>query len=378
MGSTFFDKVLVGAVLVAASACSHIQPFPDSASPDVPLDPSVRARVILLGDAGRPDRAVLATLRTWSGLIPDRTSVVFLGDNVYEDGLPAGPARTERALLDQQIAAVGAARGVFVPGNHDWHRGRAGVRRQARYVQGAGALAANATIEFLPRDGCPGPAVDTGLDGIRLVAIDTQWLMQATADASGCDLPGEPFSAIAQRVEGILEEANDELVVVVAHHSPWTYGAHGGFFDWHDHVFPLRRVATWAWIPLPLIGSLYPLARRSLAHDQDAYSQRYRSVQAQLAAAFSGYQGKAPLIFAGGHDHSLQVLGERAPWDYVLVSGSASAGKLTAVTHGADTIFAHLAHGFIALDLHLDGRVLLRVIEPGEAGVTFAAWLDAQ
>jgi hypothetical protein len=372
-----------GAALIAASACSHIQPFPDAGSPEVPVDPGVRARVILLGDAGRPDPAVLATLRAWSGQIPDRTSVVFLGDNVYEDGLPAGPALTEKAVLDEQIAAVGHARGLFVPGNHDWHGGRAGIRRQASYVHRSGALAANATIEFLPRDGCPGPTVDTSLDGIQLVAVDTQWLLQATPDASGCDLPGEPSSAIvqsaiAQRVERILEEANDELVVVVAHHPPWSYGAHGGFFDWHDHVFPLRRVATWAWIPLPLIGSLYPLARRSLAHDQDAYSQRYRAVQAQLAEAFSGYQGKAPLIFAGGHDHSLQVLGARAPWDYVLVSGSASAGKLTAVTHGADTIFAHLAHGFIALDLYPDGRVLLRVIEPNDAGVTFSTWLDAE
>jgi hypothetical protein len=343
------------------------------ATVDVPADPGVRARVILVGDAGRPDPAVLAAVRGWSGKAPARTLLVFLGDNVYEDGLPDGPAYDEKAVLDRQIAAAVGGHVVFVPGNHDWHGGRVGIRRQAAHVQDAGGA-----IRFRPTDGCPGPAVEEVLDGVRLIAFDTEWLLQRLPDAAGCELGNEPLRTVTARVGQALAEAGEELVVVVAHHPPWTYGAHGGFFDWRDHLFPLTRVASWAWIPLPLIGSLYPLARKNLAHDQDAYSDRYRAVQAQLAAAFSAYDGAAPLVFAGGHDHSLQVLGRRDPWDYVLVSGSASAGRLTAVTHGPDTLFAHLAHGFMVLDLYSDARVLLRVVEAGEPRATFSRWLTAR
>lgn len=363
-------KLLGGLVVLAATACSHLQPYPDSATPAVPVDAAVRARVLLVGDGGRPDPAVLRAVATWSGLAPARSTVVFLGDNVYENGLPAGPASREKNVLDQQIAAVGASHGVFVPGNHDWHGGRAGIRRQADYVEAAGD-----SIRFRPADGCPGPVVDAALAGVRLIALDTEWLLQSTPDATGCGLGGDPQAAIAGRVREALAAAGEDLVIVVAHHPPWSHGAHGGFFDWRDHLFPLTRLASWAWIPLPLVGSLYPIARRALANRQDVYSGRYRRAQMQLARAFASYRGTKPLIFAGGHDHSLQVLGARGPWDYVLVSGAASVGKLTAVSHGPDTVFAHLAHGFISVDLYPDDRVLLRVIEPGADVATFSAWL---
>ena len=127
-----------------------------------------------------------------------------------------------------------------------------------------------------------------------------------------------------------------------------------------------------------MVGSIYPLSRKIFPHPQDAFSKRYRSVHVQLVTAFSVYEGPAPLIFAGGHDHSLQGLAHRDPWDYVLVSGAGSRGKLTTVTRGPDTIFARSAHGFIIVDLYPGGRVLLRVIEAGDQGMVFTHWLATE
>ncbi len=366
-----FIRGLFAAGLAIVSACTHLQL--DTHTADVPPDPTVLARVILVGDAGRPDPGVLNSVRAWSEIAPDRTSVVFLGDNVYENGLPDGPAYREKAVLDRQIAAVGSSRGLFVPGNHDWRSGRTGINRQAAYVE-----ANRSSIRFRPSNGCPGPATDDELDGIVLVALDTEWLLQTSPDSTGCDLGDEPLRVISQQIHEILDAAGKELVIVVAHHPPWTYGRHGGFYNWQDHIFPLTRLFSGAWIPLPVVGSIYPLGRKIFPQDQDTFSERYRSVHVQLATAFSGYEGPAPLIFAGGHDHSLQVLSRRDPWDYVLVSGAGSRGKLTTVTRGPDTVFARLAHGFITVDLYPGGRVLLRVIEAGDHGMVFTHWLTSE
>src|SRR5436309_11924013 len=43
---------------------------------------------------------------------------------------------------------------------------------------------------------------------------------------------------------------------------------HGGHFGWQDHIFPLRNIKPWLWIPLPLIGSV-----RSEEHTSELQSR---------------------------------------------------------------------------------------------------------
>ena len=324
---------------------------------DTPVRGELRARLVLVGDAGKPRPDVLHQIGVVSGKRPDRTAVVYLGDNIYEKGLPDGPAIAEREVLDAQISAVGSNHGVFVPGNHDWGWGRDGIVRQMEHVE------ASARLRFLPRNGCPGPAT-FALDGLLLVALDTESLIGELPPVSDCGLGHDPRADIREQVRTVLRHVDDDLVVVIGHHPPWTLGPHGGFFDWQDHLFPVTRWKSWAWIPLPVIGSVYPLVRRHLlGNRQDAFSEPYRQAHAYLADAFSVYGGDGPLIFAGGHDHSLQVLADLEPWDYVLVSGSASKTKLTSVTDGPETRFAHLAHGFMVLDLYDSSDIWLRVFD---------------
>ena len=81
----------------------------------------------------------------------------------------------------------------------------------------------------------------------------------------------------------------------------------------------------------------------------------------QFALA-SRADGASPLIYAAGHEHSLQVMSGEAA-DYLLVSGLGSSSKATAVGHGDDTIFAHGHPGFMTLDF-VDEEIWLSVIEP--------------
>jgi hypothetical protein len=81
--------------------------------------------------------------------------------------------------------------------------------------------------------------------------------------------------------------------------------------------------------------------------------------------------GAAPLIYAAGHEHSIQVFERRHGPHYLVVSGLGSSDKATPVGHDGSSLFAHSDHerpGFVSVDFLRDGRVRLAVVEcaPGK------------
>src|SRR5256884_7352996 len=114
--------------------------------------------------------------------------------------------------------------------------------------------------------------------------------------------PASSESAVIDSVRAALRTAGQRVVVVVAHHPLASGGVHGGHFGWQDHIFPLRNIKPWLWIPLPLIGSVYPIARAEGISSQDIPSRAYGRMRAALDSAFAG---SPPLIYAAGHEHTL-------------------------------------------------------------------------
>ena len=317
-------------------------------------------RLILIGDAGAtaPGDATLADLGRWSAELPDQTTVAFLGDNLYPRGLGEDDERGQRVLL-QQLRA-GPARKIFVPGNHDWGDWRTDAGRlgnQERFVDGF----AESPAALLPKGGCPGPALETlvapgdGLvQGIRLLAIDLDWWLLDADERPDCD--GVRSEAdFVRALERTLREHADDHVVVVAHHPLRTGGPHGG---WGRGFFETRLVA--------LAGGL-----GIAVHDTDA--KAYRSMLRRLRPAFAA---EPPLVYAAGHDHSLQVIEGRDTAGTLVVSGAGSVKNVNTVTAISGTLFAHAHPGFVVLDFYGDAdfgdalagdRVMLRVIETGRS-----------
>src|SRR5205823_13225770 len=148
------------------------------------------------------------------------------------------------------------------------------IRRQERFVAARG----DTRVTFLPGGGCPGPAVVDVGDRVRLVALDTQWWLQdgpkPQDPVSSC--PTDSEREVIESLRAALGTAGRRAVVVVGHHPLLSGGPHGGHFGWRDHVFPLRGLKSWLWLPLPLIGSAYPITRESGILSQDAPSPAYR------------------------------------------------------------------------------------------------------
>ncbi len=375
----FILGVIVQIVQLTIIGCSHTSPYyhpdiPASGKQDVMVENTLYYRILLLGDGGqpKPDEPVLKTLKAWAQKMSEKTSIVFLGDNMYPDGMTEEKQHEASTRLDPQIEVVKSTdtHGLFIPGNHDWTNGKEeGYRAllaQEKYINDAFSR----PPKFLPRGGSPGPVtleLPELAPVVRLIVLDTQWWLHQHEKPKK-----SPETVIAE-----LKDALDtELpVIVVGHHPLQSYGVHGGFYDWKAHLFPLRVAKKWLWIPVPIVGSLYPLTRwHVIKSDQDLNSARNKNMVAQLNAALSTAKKTPLLIYASGHDHSLQVLKGDAT-DYLLVSGLASSEKTTEVSHGDNTLFAHQHTGFMAIDFLTDGRVLLRIVEPGEKNVLFHHWL---
>ena len=234
-----------------------------------------------------------------------------------------------------------------------------------------------ASVRFLPEDGGPGPVtVDVG-PSVRLVLLDTQWWLheheKPVHPTSTC--PADSEEEVLGSLRDAVRGAAGRRVLVVGHHPPASGGPHGGHFPLVDHLFPLRELRKWLWLPLPIVGSAYPLARQSGISTQDLSSRPYGHLRDSLESVF---RDAPPLAFLAGHDHGLQVLSGGAV-RHVLVSGSGSYDHNNAVRRLDSTRYASAKPGFMRVDILRDGRVHLRVLVVGADGRTteaFATWLD--
>lgn len=387
----FFLRVVSLFLLVvfwSTSSCSHVEPY----SPQEILinelpkfSPNMIAqRVLLIGDAGMWDKGRTNTtvelMFQIASQLPRKTLLIFLGDNVYEKGLPkeSSIARKEKeAILRTQLDWFKSdsgrlSTGIMIPGNHDWHGGkREGlqvIKRERDFV----ITHYGPNVKFLPdRAGCPGPDVyDSGV--LRIIALDTQWWLHSyQVGTASCDSLNSHHTrkdvqkAAFARLRSLLANSENRETIIIAHHPLASHGPHGGFFTLKDHIFPLTNFVKWAYIPLPGIGSIYPLFRKYVFNNsQDLNSGKYQALIDSLNSIFANVPHK-PLIYAAGHEHNLQILKGRNV-HYIVISGSGA--KLSPVGDGDDTLFAHEEHGFIQLDFLRDGRIYLSVVEKDPDG----------
>ena len=362
-------RALAVAIAVAlAWGCTPGQVRYQSMAAPAAATAPVEATLFLVGDAGEVNphsAAVLAHLGENIASIAASAgrpvTVAFLGDNIYEAGARPDNEEIDLAILDAQVAALGRdpdVRGVFVPGNHDWSKGgadeqgRLAVRLQQDWIS---RLGGDRNVDLLPADACPGPAgVDVG-QSVRLLFVDTEWLLRQPED--DCGTADEFY----EKLRRDLEQNRGKRIVVMSHHPLASGGPHAG------HVAPFQSG--------PLV---YYLVRKSGVSVQDLMSTRYSDMIRRLEGAFAA-SGTRPLLHAAGHDHTLQVIRRAGPGQpaYQLVSGAGSRSTNSRRIDG--TRYATNGFGYMRLDFGAtDARltVYARDLEGGAVRPVFACTLS--
>ena len=112
------------------------------ALPNKPIDKTF----YLVGDAGKsPEGGMSKGLTAFKNHTANKNTtedfVLFLGDNIYPDGLPSkdDPYYDEaKNHLQAQVNSVAGFKGevLFIPGNHDWYAdGLNGLKDEEKFIE---------------------------------------------------------------------------------------------------------------------------------------------------------------------------------------------------------------------------------------------------
>lgn len=317
----------------------------------------VQYRIILIGDAGETNITQQAIINdAISKSIPGKTLALFLGDNVYPKGVELSPGKKQATfdILRSQFEKLRKNNipVYFIPGNHDWDKsGPKGYEKM---------MAANAFIteqhdsllQIIPSDACPGPYELNVSDNLVIIAMDSEWWLYpsdkytATSDCA-CKTKRDVLGSLSDMVE-----RNRNKVIIFATHHPFiTYGSHGGYYSLREHLFPLTDLNKNLYIPLPVIGSLYPILRKTFPPAEDLNNVLYQDMKKGVDDILKKYPN---VIHAAGHEHSLQLIqGD------VLQVVSGAGCRHTPVGKGRGSIYAADSSGYVTADILKDNSIRL-------------------
>jgi Omp85 superfamily domain/Calcineurin-like phosphoesterase len=313
---------------------------------------SILSRIVLIGDAGellgKKNAVVEAVKKTV--VLDKKTTILYLGDNAYPNGLPDEFNNTYsdiKSILDTQIN-IGRgtdAKIIMVPGNHDWDNGSAAgyefILREANYVNSSGLK----NVFFYPESGCPGPVeVSIGKD-ITLILFDSQWWLtkqDKPGIESDCEFKTE--DEVLTAIGDIVKKNFKKLIIFACHHPFKSNGIHGGYYGLKQHIFPFTDLNRNLYIPLPLIGSIYPISRSVFGSPQDLKFPTYFNMVTKIQQVTKAHPH---VIFVAGHDHGLQLIKD-SNFNYIVSGGGSKDSR---VEKSKLSKFVDQALGFATLDI---------------------------
>ncbi len=334
-----------------------------------PISDSIEQRMVIIGDAGDPGSVTngkVVVLDAIRKMVPmdEKTTILFVGDNLYTNGLPCeGDVCYQPGVnaLDSQAYLVKGtpAHAYFIPGNHDWANGKPegydNILRQGALING---IADN--IKFYPEDGCPGP-VDVKIgDNTVLIIMDSEWWLlrgQKPGVESDCGFKTE--DEILAGIKDILDHNPQKLILFACHHTFKSTGVHSGYYGLKQHIFPFTDINKYLYIPMPVIGSIYPISRGVFGSPQDLKYPLYANMINRVEEVLKSHPY---VVHLAGHEHNLQLISD-SNYHYIVSGGGCKSQR---VGHSKKTKYAVAQRGFAVLDIlrNKDVKVTFYALNP--------------
>ena len=330
----------------------------------------------LIGDAGNADQLpaqkVLKQLQSKINQSNGNSTLLFLGDNIYPNGLPKQPG-DERTLaeekLDNQLSLTKDFKGstIFIPGNHDWYsKGTEGLLEQQNYIiEKTGDKKA-----FAPKNSCPIETRKIGKD-IALIIVDSEWYLadwnKNPEINKNCAIKSR--EAFFDEFEDQLNKNQNKTIIVAIHHPLIDNGSHGGKYSLKKQLFPVEKQ-----IPLPGLAPLINLSRATggMSH-QDLSNTNYRTLSNRLQTLLAD---KDNVVVVAGHDHNLQYLEKNNIKQ--IVSGAGSKSEAAAAINRWD--FSYGNNGYAVLDINKEGDAMVSFygVKDGEETLLYSRTIIAK
>jgi len=353
-------------IFITSCATYSTKYVDDKYAVDVDSSKEVSHTFYLIGDAGlSPIGGMNPALKIFKNKLDkaDKNSTaIFLGDNIYPAGLPDPKDSTQAYIeaknhLDAQIKTLENFKGrpLFIPGNHDWYtEGLIGLEREENYIKRA--LKEKEKDPFLPENGCPIDVIEIGED-VAIITIDTEWYLtnwDKRPDINDkCEIKSRDKFFL--ELEDAIKDYRDRTTVIAMHHPSNSYGEHGGHYSLRKQFYPKKMA-----VPVPVLGTFINVLRStSGASIEDNNNKRYRELMKRVTT-LAQYSDR--VIFASGHEHTLQyILENNTPQ---IVSGSGAKEGFTKLLNGSQ--FSTGKMGYATLEVYKDGSSRVRFYGVGE------------
>jgi hypothetical protein len=293
------------------------------------------------------------------------SAVIFLGDILKEGGMPeqGDPGRIEaEQRIKQLLNSLNDYQGriVFVPGEQDWgndkHTGWQSLLRLEEFIE----TNLNRGNVFIPDNGFPGPQQKKLTNDIRLIAINTQWLLTQNTKPTGDtgDYDVEEDDEFYVELEDIIKKRATKDLIIVGHHPLFSNGHYGGHYHPKAHIFPLTMAWDNAYLPLPIVGSVAVAYRRNIGNEQYFANKKNAYMRKNIDKVIQEHED---YVYVCAHDHSLQLFKTTTlnVMQYYHVCGSAARSEYTSPGYerGSKTKYISDEKGYSALNYYNNGSV---------------------
>lgn len=308
---------------------------------------SIRYRIIFIGEGGKTNTAQQEIFQhAATNILKSKTTVFYLDDSKYLQGKVAAASKEARTSLNtirlqyEPMRAKGADV-YFISANQAWNKMSTAER---------GKNDVDSLLKVTTGNACPDPVEINITDSLTIIAFNSGWWLMPydntnPDDSCECKTKADVIASLDE----LRYKNKDKFILLASVHPFQSYGVNGSRSTLKDHVFPLTAANKNLYIPMPVVGSLYPFFRSTFTTPKNLKHPLYKDMVKSIDEVFENFPN---LVHVSGRDKGLQLIKNKT---VQVVSGQEAEHMAT--RKGKHTLFANTRAGYTIVDM-LDNNSL--------------------